>query len=92
MHIEFDPRKSERNRIERGLPFEDAAGFDFDTALVRLDSRREYGELRYVAIGWLTRRLHVVCFTETFDGIRVISLRRANEREVRRHAKVQAAD
>jgi uncharacterized DUF497 family protein len=47
--------------------------------------RRDYGETRYVAIGWLSERLHVLCFTTTDDGIRVISLRKANDREVKRY-------
>jgi uncharacterized protein len=37
-----------------------------------------------VALGYLDERLHVLCFTETHDGIRVISFRKANSREVNR--------
>lgn len=91
MRVQFDPAKNERNIRDRGLPFESAAKFDFDTALVAVDDRREYGEARYVALGYLAERLHVLCFAETPDGIRVISFRKANAREVARHAKVQAA-
>lgn len=61
------------------------SGFDFETALVWRDRRRDYGEIRYVAIGWIDERLHVVCFTETDEGIRVISLRKANDREAERY-------
>lgn len=89
MRVHFDPRKSERNVRERGLPFEKAADFDFEQAMIFVDDRRNYGETRYVAIGTLDRRLHVLCFTEAADGIRVISLRKANAREVARHAKVK---
>lgn len=92
MRIHFDPVKSERNQRERGLAFTQAAEFDFASALIAVDDRKEYGELRYVALGWLANRLHVLCFTEVADGIRVISFRKANAREVARHAKVQAAD
>lgn len=92
MHISFDPVKNERNIRERGLSFEMAAEFEFDTAMVEVDSRREYAETRYVARGALRGRLHVLCFTETTDGIRVIGFRKANDREVKRYAKVQAAD
>jgi uncharacterized DUF497 family protein len=55
-------------------------------------SKRDYGETRFVAVGLLAERLHVVCFTEEPDGIRVISFRKANAREVKRHAKVQNDD
>lgn len=92
MRIEFDPAKSERNRRERGLPFERATDFDFSIALIAIDERRDYGEARYVALGPLDDRLHVLCFTETLEGIRVISLRKANAREVARYAKSKAAD
>lgn len=85
MQISFDPAKSERNAAERELPFDLAAEFDFETALTVEDKRRDYGETRYVSIGWIGERLHVLCFAETDDGIRVISLRKANDREVKRY-------
>ena len=45
-----------------------------------------------VAIGLRGGRLHVLCFAETPDGIRVISFRKANPREVSRYGKKKAAD
>lgn len=39
--IEFDPAKSARNQRERGLSFERVAEFDFETALIRIDDRRD---------------------------------------------------
>ena len=89
MRVYFDPAKNERNIEDRGLSFESAANFDFDSALVFVDDRREYGETRYVALGFLDERLHVLCFIEATDGIRVISFRKANLREVARYVKVQ---
>jgi hypothetical protein len=68
VRITFDPNKNERNLRERGLSFEAVAAFDFDGALIRVDDRRPYGETRYVAIGWLHGRLHVLCFTEAPGG------------------------
>ncbi len=90
MRISFDPQKNERNLRERGLSFEAASEFDFRSALVLVDDRYEYGELRYVAIGYLGNRLHVLCFTQEAEGIRVISFRKANDREVTRYVKSQA--
>ena len=92
VHISFDPPKNEQNLRERGLSFEEAARFEFESALVHVDDRQDYGEVRYVAVGLLRDRLHVLCFTEIPDGIRVISFRRANDREVNRYARYQAAD
>lgn len=92
MKISFDPAKSERNAAERGLPFDLAGEFDFETAMIDEDDRRDYGETRYLAFGRLGERLHALCFTRVEGGIRVISLRKANAREVRRYERARAAD
>ncbi len=90
MNITDDPAKNERNVRERGLSFERAADFDFQTAIFWVDARRDYGEVRRLALGYLGDRLHVLCFTEIAGGIRVISFRRANAREARRYEQEQA--
>jgi uncharacterized DUF497 family protein len=92
LEVTFDPAKNERNIRERGLSFERAQDFDFKTAFLRIDARQDYGETRHVALGFLDGRLHVLCFTETTAGIRVISFRRANAREVKRYEQVKTAD
>lgn len=79
MDISFYSAKNERNIQERGLPFELAAAFEFESAVVQVDQRQDYQETRFVALGLLNGRLHVMCFTETAVGIRVISLRKAND-------------
>jgi uncharacterized protein len=92
VRISFDPSKNARNIRERGLPFESAAEFDFESAQFHVDRRKAYGETHYVAPGSLRGRLHVLCFTETADGIRVMSFRKANDREVKHHAQTQSPD
>ena len=92
MLITFDPVKNERNVRLRGLSFEQAADFAFDSALFAVDERKEYHETRFVAMGLLGSRVHVLCFIEMPDGIRVISLRKANPREVKRYAQAKSAD
>jgi uncharacterized DUF497 family protein len=92
MQVTFDTNKNSGNISERGLSFDRAADFDFETALIGSDGRHDYGEVRYVALGFLDGRLHVLCFTETDNGIRVISFRKANSREVRRYASTQNPD
>ena len=82
MHIEFDAPKNDINIRDRGLSFELAANFDFETAVFQQDSRRDYGEIRLRALGYLDGRMHALVFTETAKGIRVISFRKANKREV----------
>ena len=85
MRIEFDPAKNQRNVQERGLSFEMVAHFDFATAQVSQDTRKDYPETRLVALGFVEDRLHVLCFTPLADGLRVISFRKANKREVKRY-------
>ena len=92
MRVTFDPAKSERNIRERGLSFEDATSFSFETALYAVDERKDYSETRFVAIGLLGDRLHVLCFAEAPDGIRVISFRKANVREAKRYAQAISPD
>ncbi|GHD82284.1 BrnT family toxin [Vogesella fluminis] len=91
MEIDFDPAKNERNIRERGLPFTQVAEFDFSSASVVQDTRKAYPETRYIAIGYLFQRLHVLVFCETERGIRVISLRKANAREVKSHEQTHPA-
>jgi len=91
LEITFDPAKNERNKRERGLSFERVKDFGFTTAALWIDARQDYGETRQVALGFLDDRMHVLCFTETLAGIRVISFRRANAREVNRYEKIRAA-
>lgn len=76
MHVEisYDPAKNQRNIADRGLSFERAADFDFETALFWVDTRKDYPETRIAALGLLDGRLHSLIFTETEHGIRVIRL------------------
>jgi uncharacterized DUF497 family protein len=90
--ITFDPAKNDRNIQKRGLSFERAADFDFETAVYSIDRRHDYGEDRIVTLGDLDGRLHIMCFVETLTGIRVISFRRANFREVKKYEKQKTFD
>ena len=87
MKIEFDPAKSKKNAGSRGLPFELAETFEWEMAVFYEDSRSDYGETRIVALGFLEQRLHVICFTPIDGGVRIISFRKANKREVRYYEK-----
>jgi uncharacterized DUF497 family protein len=79
VEITYDPVKNERNVRERGLSFDRACEFDFHTAACSTIFRN--GEQRELAVGFLDGRLHVLCYKQTPGGIRVISFRKANERE-----------
>ncbi len=90
MKIEYDPAKNERNIRERGLSFERAGEFDFETATIWDEQRG--GEMRRVAAGYLDRRLHILCYKPRAEGIRVISFRKANDREAKKYGKPKTID
>jgi uncharacterized protein len=85
MMIEFDPVKDEINQAKHGISLKAASGFDWDTALEREDDRFDYGEVRFIAIGLIESRLHVMALAEGSDdhAVRVISLRPAEKHETR---------
>lgn len=68
---------------ERGLSFELVEEFEWDSALVVEDVRRDYGERRFQALGMIKGRLHALVFTPRAGRVHVISLRKANRREIR---------
>ena len=90
VEITFDPRKSERNVRERGLSFEMVAEFEFPSALYRVDSREDYGEIRTRAIGYIGTTLYALVFTVRGSALRVISLRKASRRERRRYEEAKS--
>jgi uncharacterized protein len=83
--ISFDPAKNERNIAERGISFEIAEEFEWDTALIVEDLRKDYGERRFQALGIIAGRLHSLVFTPRAGKVHVISLRKANRRETNRY-------
>lgn len=85
MHLEFDAAKNEANIRNRGLSFEWVEGFYFEAASIWQDARKAYSEVRFSALGLLGGQLHSLVFTDAKNGIRVISFRKANKREVKRY-------
>lgn len=57
--------------------------FDWSSAIIEEDVRKSYGEHRYFALGLIKNRLHAVVFTLRNNKLHVISLRKANQREVK---------
>jgi hypothetical protein len=89
MDITYDATKNAKNIAKHGLSFDAAASLDFQTAVIWIDDREDYGETRYIPAGLIEGRLHILVFIETPQGIRVISLRKANKHEVRNYEKDQ---
>ena len=84
--IEFDPVKDARNLAKHGVSLADATEFEWETARTQEDVRFIYAEKRFEAKGWLRGSVHVLVFCLRGGETRVISLRRANEREIRTYA------
>ena len=85
--MEKDPDKDRRNIDLRGLSLDLAAELDWSSALIWEDRRKDYGERRYCVLGFIEGRLHSGVFTPRNGRPRIISLRKANRREVRRYEK-----
>ena len=83
MKVEFDPAKNAKNIRERGISFALATDFEIDTALIKEDCSYDYDELRFNALGLIEDKLYHMTYTLRSDVIRVISLRKANKREVK---------
>ena len=87
MDYEFDSVKDESNMDKHGLSLAAAGGFEWENAVVHEDARKQYAEPRFTATGYIGDRLHVMVFCLRVEAVRVISLRRANPREVRSYAE-----
>ncbi|WP_323122204.1 BrnT family toxin [Burkholderia alba] len=85
--LEFDAAKCVANEVKHGVSFALAARVDGYPALIWLDVRRGYGEERYIAIAPIGARLYVAVFVIRGRILRIITLRKANTREVKRYAK-----
>ena len=78
---EWDEDKRAKNILNHRTDFDLIHSFDWATALTVLDSR--FDEPRYSALGLIGKRLYFVAYTVRKDKIRLISMRKANKREVR---------
>ena len=87
MQIDFDPSKDRANLDKHGLSLALAAELDWEDALVWLDDRHEYGEMRMIALAPKTGILYYVAYVDRGDVRRIISLRRANRREVKHYVE-----
>ncbi|HWW70638.1 MAG TPA: BrnT family toxin [Duganella sp.] len=87
MDIAFDADKNAANIEKHGVSLAAAASIEWEDALTWKDERHDYGEARICAIAYIGDRLHYVVYVDRDDARRVISLRKANLREVKRYAE-----
>jgi uncharacterized protein len=81
MDLEWDEEKRQRNLRERGIDFASVADFDPDTVITVPDQRADYQEPRFNSYGYLDGTLCCFCWTPRNGRVRVISLRKMNDRE-----------
>ena len=84
--IEFDSAKRDATLAERGLEFARASDVFAGRHFTAIDDRFAYGEKRFFTVGWLDDRQVVVTWTPRGEVRRIISMRKANEREKSRYA------
>ena len=87
MQIEFDPTKRDRTLNERGIDFARADEVFAATHFTGEDTRQDYAEPRYITVGKLDGRMVVMVWTPRGEARRIISMRKANEREQALYAR-----
>ena len=83
MRIEFDETKRAETIKARGLDMARAASVFGGATLTVEDDRQDYGEVRFITVGFLNGEMVVLVWTPRDDAYRIISMRKANERERR---------
>ena len=81
MKVEFDIGKRDKTLLERGLDFADAVGIFEGVHFTAQDARVDYEEDRFITVGCLHARLVVLVWTPRGEVRRIISMRKANDRE-----------
>jgi len=83
MRIIYDPNKDISNIAKHGVSLSEAMQLEWDTLLSKIDTRNDYGETRIIGYALIGTRLYCVVFTDRNEERRIISLRKANKREVK---------
>ena len=81
MDIEFDDEKRQLTLLRRGLDFARASEIFDGTEYTWEDDRFDYGEVRHNTFGMMEQRLVSLTWTIRDDKRRIISMRKANDRE-----------
>ena len=85
--IEFDLQKREQTLLNRGLDFAQASDVFAEAVHTVEDLRKHYGERRFITVGFLNNRLTVIVWTPRGANKRIISMRNANEREIKEYSQ-----
>ncbi|WP_018144151.1 MULTISPECIES: BrnT family toxin [unclassified Thioalkalivibrio] len=88
MEIEFDADKDAANQAKHGVSLALAVSLEWETLLAMEDRRKDYGECRMLGYALMGDRLYCVIFTDRENVRRIISLRKANNREISRYVQI----
>mgnify|MGYP006273094091 CR=1 FL=1 len=81
MEFEYDPQKSEANRVKHGIDFEQAKALWLDPFVLEAPAITE-DEPRFIAIGRIDERHWTAVFTRREGRVRLISVRRSRRKEI----------
>lgn len=82
MEFEWDTKKSKLNLLKHGISFEEAKEIFHGSVFTAEDRRKDYGEMRFTSIGLISGvAVLVVIHTDRKGRTRIISARKANEKE-----------
>ena len=87
MRFSYSKNKNLTNLQKHGISLADAKLLDWNSLLFIEDEREDYGEVRLIGFAPMANRLYCIVYTERSEAIHVISLRKANTREVNRYVK-----
>ncbi len=87
MEIIFDKNKDQQNLAKHGVSLNEAVNLEWDTLWGYEDTRKDYDETRNIGYTYIGLRLHCVIYADRNETRRIISLRKANNRELNRYAK-----
>jgi hypothetical protein len=87
VQITYDTFKDAANLAKHGVSLALAAQLEWDSLWAKPDVRRDYGEMRMIGYAIAGDRLFCVAYTDRGTERRIISLRKANSREVKRYVE-----
>ena len=87
MEITYDINKDQINRYKHhGISLADAEHLEWDLLIAEQDTRYDYDDIRMLGFAPMGRTVYCVVFTEEDDQYHIISLRKADKKEVRNYA------
>lgn len=92
MKTSYDPAKGYANEVKHGVSLKLAEAIDWSSVWCAPDDRKDYGELREIGYAVIGARLYCVVFSQRGEAFRVISLRKANNREIERYEEATEID